>query len=112
MPEIENYAAEAAQLEIEIAHKGAILGIDWNNEAEVRKLARHALASLSDTLKLDHPAGSQKGMAMLELIGLSQLMLKVMKESADDGFLTHGGPVWKALGRALWEEARIAKDAK
>ncbi|MFY9329603.1 MAG: hypothetical protein WAO76_16540 [Georgfuchsia sp.] len=112
MPEFENYAAEAAQLETEIARKGVVLGIDWNNEAEVRKLARHALASLSDTLKLDHPPGSQKGMATLEIIGLSQLMLKVMKQSADEGILTHGGPVWKSLGRALWEESHNAGEHK
>ena len=109
MATFENYAAEAAQLETEIARKGVVLDIDWNNDAAVKALARRALASLSDTLQLDHPPGSPKGMAMLEIIGLSQLMLKVMKESADEGIITHGGPVWKSLGRALWEEARIAK---
>ena len=111
MPAFENYAAEAAQLETEIARKGIILGIDWNNDAQVNAIARRALTSHVDTLELDHPAASAKGMATLELVGLSQLMLRVMKESADDGIITHGGPVWKALGRALWEQARLKKGA-
>jgi hypothetical protein len=109
MPGFENYATEAAQLEAEIARKGIVLGIDWNNEADVRALAKRALKSHIDTLELDHPAASPKGMAMLEIVGLSQLMLRVMKESADDGVITHGGPVWKSLGRALWEQARLMK---
>lgn len=104
MPVFENYAAEAAQLETEIARKGIILGIDWNNDAEVRALAKRVLSAHTDTLQLDHPANSPKGAAMLEIVGLSQLMLKVMKNSAGDGIISHGGPVWKSLGRALWEE--------
>lgn len=112
MPEFENYAAEATQIETEIARKGVILGIDWRNDAEVHALARQALLAQTDTLQLDHPPNSEKGMAMLEIVGLSQLMLKVMKESAGDGIITHGGPVWKSLGRALWEEAGLAKGVK
>jgi hypothetical protein len=112
MSAFENYAAEAAQLEIEIARKGIVLGIDWTNDAEVSAIARRAFSSHLDTLELDHPAASPKGMAMLEIVGLSQLMLRVMKESADQGILTHGGPVWKKLGRALWEEAQLGKDSK
>lgn len=108
MPEFENYAAEARQLEIEIERKGVILGIDWNNEAEVRRLARRALKSHGDTIELMDPPDTLKGKVTLEIIGLSQLMLKVMQQSADDGIHTHGGPVWKSLGRALWEESHMS----
>jgi hypothetical protein len=31
-------------------------------------------------------------------------MLTVMKESADQNLLTHGGAAWKAFARALWAE--------
>jgi hypothetical protein len=112
MAAFEHYATEAAQLETEIARKGVILGIDWKNAAVVHTLARRALATHADTLELDHPPGSPKGMALLELVGLAQLMLKVMTESADEGIITHGGPVWKTLGRALWEEAGHNKGIK
>ena len=39
-----------------------------------------------------------------------QLMLTVMKESADDQIHTHGGPLWKTLARALWAEHDLRKD--
>jgi excinuclease ABC subunit A len=42
--------------------------------------------------------------ARLELFGLAQLMLTVMRESADENIDTHGGPAWKAFARALWSE--------
>ena len=104
MASFENFAAEAAQLETEISRKGVILGIDWENTAQVRKLARQALACNEETMKLDCPLSSPEGIAKLELFGLAQLMLKVMGESAGEGVLTHGGPVWKSFARALWEE--------
>ena len=108
MPASDHYAVEAAQLEIEISRKGAILGINWNNDAEVRKLARRALRSNADTLQLDHPANSLKGMATMELVGLSLLILKLMKDSADESIVMQGGPIWKALSHALWDEARLS----
>lgn len=104
MPSFENYAEEARQIEEQIVRHGIALGIDWDDEASVRALAREALAF--------HHAGtpvtvdtSPLGRAKTELFGLAQLMLTVMAESADDDIETHGGPVWKAFGRALWREA-------
>ena len=43
MSGFENYAREARQLEHEIETKGVILGIDWDDAAQVRELARQAL---------------------------------------------------------------------
>ena len=104
MPEFENYSAEAKQIEQEIMRKGVILGIDWNNEAAVKSLARQALARHDETLPLGVSLSSPEGMAKMELFGLAQLMMKVMKQSADDTMFTHGGPVWKAFAKALWAE--------
>ncbi|MCK9284761.1 MAG: hypothetical protein M0P39_10815 [Rhodocyclaceae bacterium] len=104
MANFENFAAEAEQLESEIARKGIIVGIDWDNEPQVRKLARQALACHGETIQLDCNPSSPEGMAKLELFGLAQLMLKVMEQSADGGVLTHGGKAWKAFARALWQE--------
>lgn len=112
MPEFENYATEAEQLEIEILRKGVILGIDWNDAGAVRALARHALSAHAGKLQAGHAASNQSERVTLEIIGLSQLMLKVMKQSAEDGVITHGGPVWKSLGRALWEESNMAGEHK
>ena len=102
MSGFENYSREAAQIEHEIETKGVILGIDWNNAVQVRELARQAL-----DCKLG--AGNCKpedadDRARIALFGLAQLMLTVMRESANEGLDTHGGPAWKAFARALWAE--------
>lgn len=98
----ENYAREAQQLEHEIEIKGVILDIDWSNEVQVRELARQALDCRRG--EFDSEPDEPLDRARLELFGLAQLMLKVMKESADEGIDTHGGPAWKAFARALWAE--------
>ena len=43
-------------------------------------------------------------LAKLDLFGLAAVMLRTLQESADEGFLSHGGPAWKAFARALWAE--------
>jgi hypothetical protein len=101
----EHYSAEARELEEAIARKGLLLGIDWADEIQVRQLAREALECRLDP---DHPecqSTNATTRARIELFGLAQLMLKVMAQSAGDDIRTHGGPIWKALGRALWIES-------
>jgi hypothetical protein len=102
MSGIENYSREARQIEHEIETKGVILGIDWNDEVQVRELARQALDCKlgQDNCEPDDP----EDRARIELFGLAQLMLTVMKESANADLLTHGGAAWKAFARALWAE--------
>jgi len=79
-----------------------VLGIDWNDDAQVRELARAALDCKlgKDNCEPDDPLDR----ARIELFGLAQLMLTVMKESADQNLLMHGGSAWKAFARALWAE--------
>jgi hypothetical protein len=100
----EDYGREALEIEREIVRKGVILGIDWNDAAEVRQLAREALRcrNLPDSPECNPT--DPRARAKLELFGLAQLMLTVMRQSADEGMHTHGGPAWKALARALWQE--------
>lgn len=102
MSGLENYSREAAQIEHEIETKGVILGIDWNDAVQVRELARQALDCKIGAIDCD-PSQPQDR-ARLELFGLAQLMLTVMKESAELDIDTHGGPAWKAFARALWAE--------
>ncbi len=103
----ENYAEEAQRIETEIVRHGIALGIDWNNEAEVRALAREALAYHPDGGKVSH-GDTPAWRAKQELFGLAQLMLTVMTESAEADIETHGGPAWKAFGRALWKESGLS----
>ncbi|MBI3095799.1 MAG: hypothetical protein HYY97_13115 [Rhodocyclales bacterium] len=102
MSGFENYTREAGQLDREIERKGVILGIDWSDQAQVRALAREALDCKlgANNCEPDDPADR----ARLELFGLAQLMLTVMKESARADMLTHGGAAWKAFATALWAE--------
>ena len=101
---MDTFRAHTEEIGHRIAGLGVALGIDWENEVAVRALAHEALDHAAATVS---SAGVQKqGEAMLkaELFGLAALMLKNMQESAERGFLTHGGPSWKAFAKALWQE--------
>jgi hypothetical protein len=102
MSGFENYGREAIAIEHEIETKGVILGIDWNDASQVRELAREALDCKLGAINCapDDP----QDRARIELFGLAQLMLTVMKESAEDDMHTHGGAAWKAYAQALWAE--------
>lgn len=102
MSGFENYSREAALIEHEIGTKGVILGIDWNNAVQVRELARQALDCKLGAVDCEPDEPLDR--ARFELFGLAQLMLTVMKESANEDIDTHGGPAWKAFARALWAE--------
>ena len=104
MAGFENYSREAQDIEREIVRRGLVLGVDWNDEAQVRILAREALNCTRMPDSPECQADDPRTRAKIELFGLAQLMLTVMRQSAAEGMLTHGGPVWKALARALWQE--------
>ena len=105
MAGFENYSREVADLEREIIRRGLVLGLDWNDEAAIRLLARDALdCRLADGQAGCDPESDPRSLAKLELFGLAQLMIKVMGECAADGMEVHGGPVWKIFGGALWRE--------
>ena len=92
----------ANQLESEIEHMGAALGIDWNNEVQVRALAREALNHSRETLEtysLHHDDYHAKAKATL--FGLAHIMMEIMAKSAGKGIHTHGGTAWKAFAKAL-----------
>ena len=95
-----------AEIETAIERMGIALGIDWDDEAQVRELAREALNHSRETLTQfsQHP-GDYRHKAKAELFGLAALMMQIMTESAEEGVLTHGGKAWKAFSRALMHEA-------
>jgi hypothetical protein len=95
----------AKQLESEIEHMGVALGIDWNNEVQVRALAREALNHSRETLEaysLHHDDYQAKAKATL--FGLANIMMEIMAKSAGKGIHTHGGTAWKAFSKALVSE--------
>jgi hypothetical protein len=113
MAGFENYQETTRKIEDEIAHMGVALGIDWSDEVQVRALACEALDHSQDRIREaaaqpeDHLLG-----AKVTLFGLASLMLRTMEESAGVGIESHGGPIWKAFGRALWLEAEQRRRGK
>ena len=113
MAGFENYQEATRKIEDEIEHMGVALGIDWSDEAQVRALAREALDHSQDRIREaaaspdDHELG-----AKVTLFGLASLMLRTMEESAGVGMESHGGPIWKIFGRALWAEAQKRRPAQ
>jgi hypothetical protein len=106
MSGFEDFAGQAQQLEREIVRWGLVLGIDWDDQAQVAQLAREAIECRMDPQHPECTSKDPRTRARIELFGLAQLMLTVMAQSAAEGMHTHGGPVWKAFGRALYEESR------
>lgn len=100
-----HYDRTAREVEQEMVKRGIALGLDWTDSATMRALAREALSCTSECRMglLRNPDYTQRGKG--ELFALSELMLNTMRQSAQIGVHTSGGPVWKAFGRALYEES-------
>lgn len=104
MADLEKLAAEAKQIEAEIVAKGKLVGIDWGNETAVRNLAKQSLASPDATLPIGFSMSSPEGMAKIELLGLAQMVLKVLQQGDGEDLSGLGGPAWSAFAKALWTE--------
>lgn len=98
-----HYARTADELEREIVKRGIAIGLDWDDTVRLRELAHQALSCTSSCMMklLRSPIRQEKLTG--ELFALSELMLVNMRQSAEIGVHTHGGPAWKAFGRALYE---------
>ncbi len=96
---------EAQMIEHSIAAKLIALGIDWENANAMRALARQMLACHGEEARRCLYSPKKEDRLVAEIAGLSQLMFRLMAESADERAQElHGGRVWKALARALYEE--------
>ncbi|WP_449191989.1 hypothetical protein [Thauera sp.] len=108
-----HYERTADELEREIVKRGIAIGIDWQDAARLRELAARALSCTPGCMMkmLRSPIRQEKLTG--ELFALSELMFENMRQSAEVGMHTHGGPAWKAFGRALYEayDAGVVRDA-
>jgi len=102
----ERYEREVQDLEREIAVRLQVLHVEVDDDAALKLLAIEAMQGT------DHfpESGDAQAKAKFDLFGLAALMLKTMAESADEGIELHGGPVWKAFGKALWEASGARND--
>ncbi|MCB1908802.1 MAG: hypothetical protein KDH15_15660 [Rhodocyclaceae bacterium] len=104
MAGFEPYARDAEAIEREIATRGMVLGIDWADAGAVRLLAREMISGGPGHIQQLARSRDPRKRARGELFAFAILMQQTMAESAERGIHTHGGPVWKALGRALIEQ--------
>jgi hypothetical protein len=105
MAGFENYSQEIREIEQEIERKGIALGINWDDDVQVRSLAREAFDHAIGEIKISASAPvDPKLMAKLDLFGLAGIMLRTMEESATVGIESHGGAAWKSFAKALWAE--------
>jgi len=105
MAGFEPYSHDAAAIEREIVNRGVALGIDWDDEAQVRALARELLQGGAGHVQALARSDDPRQRARGQLFAFAILMQQTMAESAQSGIHTHGGPVWKTLSRALIAEA-------
>lgn len=107
-----HYARDAVELEREMLKRGILLGLDWEDEAALRAMAREALTCTPECNMQMLRDPDPRRRARAEFYALAMLMLETMRQSAEIGVHTHGGAAWKAFGRALIEEAsRLGQDA-
>lgn len=108
-----HFARDAEELEREIVRRGIAIGIDWDDAASLRRYAREALQCTPECNLAKLHSLDPRERALAQLYALSILMLLTMKESAEEGIHTHGGPAWKAFGKALIEESeRLKQESK
>ncbi|MBR0567955.1 hypothetical protein J5J83_17670 [Azoarcus sp. L1K30] len=107
-----HYAQTARELEREIFKRGLLIGVNWDDPAQLRALAHEAL-TCSSACRMDLLRNADmKTRGRGELFALAEMMFDTMRQSAQIGVHTQGGDVWKALGRALYEESeRLGKGA-
>ncbi|MCB1957523.1 MAG: hypothetical protein KDG55_17720 [Rhodocyclaceae bacterium] len=103
MAGFEPYSRDAREIEREITIRGLALGIDWNDAGVVRALAHELVSGGADQVQALARDPDPRRRAKGELFAFAILMQRTMAESAAQGIHTHGGEVWKALGRAIYE---------
>ena len=98
------YNDEAAELALEIERKLVILGLNWNDAATMRSLAKEILGVNKAGRQIGTGAEFSRDQTYEELFGLIALMNKLMAEGAEKGVEIHGNAAWKAVAKALWLE--------
>ncbi|MDR1424744.1 MAG: hypothetical protein LBI92_09130 [Azoarcus sp.] len=96
-----HYDRTAAELEDEIVTCGVLIGIDWADPVQVRALANEALSCTGEQRLAMLHHHDEKVRAKGELFAFSELMLDIMRQSAQTGVHVPEVGVWNSLGHAL-----------
>ena len=102
MSQIENHGAEVSHIEIELMRKMVALGLDWHDEAAMRKLASECKVFGPADVQAAYASHDRERITKAQLFALASLMLHTMENAALEGREVHGGEVWKAFGKHLY----------
>ena len=103
MSQIEDHRTETSLIERELMRKMLALGLDWHDDAAMKKLAGECKAFGPEQAQAAFAHGDGEAKIKAEIFALASLMMKTMGSAANDDREVHGGDVWKAFGKHLYE---------
>ena len=103
MSQIEHHSNEIAQIELELRRKMIALNLDWHDAHAMAQLAAECKVFGPEQARAAFASGDLAKKAKAELFSLASLMIQTMENATLEGRDVHGGEVWKAFGRHLYE---------
>ncbi|MFZ2302121.1 MAG: hypothetical protein WAW10_09670 [Gallionella sp.] len=103
MSQIEDHRSETSHIEIELMRKMLALGLDWRDDAAMKRLASECKAFGPEQARAAFASNDTQAKTKAEIFVLASLMMKTMGSAANESREVHGGEVWKAFGKHLYE---------
>lgn len=103
MSQIENHWGEVANIETALMRKMIALGLDWHDEVTMRQLAAECKTFGPAQVEAAYASNDQSRITKAELFSLASLMIQTMENATIERRDVHGGEVWKAFGRHLYQ---------
>jgi len=102
MSQIENHWDEVGQIEIEMIRHLLALGIDWHDDAAMKRLADECKKFGPKQAKAAYASQDRTQKTRAEFFALISVMLRTMENAAEENRDVHAGDVWKALAKHLY----------
>ena len=103
MSQLENHWDEVAQIEIALMRKMIALGLDWHDAMAMKQLASECKVFGPADAEAAYASRDQSRITRAELFSLASVMLQTMENASNESRLVHGGEVWKAFGKYLYQ---------
>jgi len=102
MSQIENQWEQIKHIETGIMRHMLALGLDWNDEVAMARLARECKTFSAADAQAVYASGDRTRKTRAELFAMVSIMIKTMEEAANENRDVHGGDVWKAFAKHLY----------
>ncbi len=102
MSQIEDHKTEVSRIEIELMRKMTALGLNWHDEATMMLLAAECKVFGPADADATYASHDRERITKAEIFALVSVMFRTMESAAVEGRDVHGGEVWKALGKHLY----------